>query len=94
MQFVSLEEAKRHLRINHEYDNEDLLIKIKAASERIAEYIDAKADRESFLVKAATLQLVNLMYEDREGISDVWLAERLPNSVTSLLATMRAVTIC
>lgn len=44
MMLVSLDEAKRHLRVDHDDENADLELKIAAASELIVDYLKDAAN--------------------------------------------------
>lgn len=79
---VSLREARNHLRVDDDCDDDDITLKIKAASEAVLDYIgadwpwlvdgaplkDAAGDPIcSFRVKAAVLFFVGEMYLNRES---------------------------
>lgn len=90
LDLVTIDEAKTHLRISINEDDDDLQIKINAASKMVlshigeddstyADYASVPAD-----VKAATLVLVGRLDMDREG--DVDGDGHLPPVVRALLS--------
>lgn len=99
---VSLEYAKLHLRVDHDYDDKDIELKIAGASDALIRYLKSASkefldesdnvieDKVPFGLKCATLQLVGIMYKDRDGeMMKDWQHGYLPFSVTSLIYDMR-----
>lgn len=102
---VTLQEASDHLRRDTTDDDDDLTIKIKAASAAVLNYIETadfidssgEPDYDSsgdaivpFDVKAATLILVGMFYKDRDGVdASKWPLGYLPMPVVSLLYPYR-----
>lgn len=75
---VTLQQAKRHLRILHDDEDEDLLDKIQQASEIVIDYIqrpelewiEAVGDTPSdapFRVQSAVLMVLNIVWDNRSG---------------------------
>jgi len=69
-ELVTLDEAKRHLRVTHDDEDDDIKFRISAASEIVLDYIkkrdsDWTTDTTPKLVKAATLLVLAGLYEDR-----------------------------
>lgn len=97
---VSLEQVKEHLRIDHDAEDADLTLKIKAASRMILEYVkrsESDYDEDSdgilevpYTMKMACLIMVGILYRDRDGTeSDKWQQGFLPFSVTALIYNLR-----
>jgi uncharacterized phage protein (predicted DNA packaging) len=78
---VTLEEAKKHLAMDHDEDDELIAIYVSAASNAVLNYITARVDQEPDssssvdwpippVVKAATLLLIGDFYKNRESKTD------------------------
>jgi hypothetical protein len=78
--FVTLEQAKRHLRIYHSDEDNDLLDKIKQSSEIVVNYIqkatltdtwvsavDYSPSTAPMLIQAAVLLQLDILWEHRNG---------------------------
>lgn len=97
---VTLQEAKDHLRIDFDAEDNDLTLKIHAASGAVARYLKIPssffADTATlqtdtpFEIKAAVLILLGIFYRDRDGAEmEKWAQGTLPHVVTALLYTYR-----
>lgn len=97
---ITLQEAKEHLRIDHDAEDADLTLKIEAASRMILEYVkrsESDYDEDSdgilevpYTMKMACLIMVGILYRDRDGTeSDKWQQGFLPFSVTALIYNLR-----
>lgn len=92
---VTLQEASDHLRRDMDAgDSDDLTLKINAASEAVANYLewDEAPDPVPAVVKAATLNLVGEMYRERDGEmsgQNTWGYGYLPIGVVALLYPLR-----
>lgn len=92
---VTLQEASDHLRRNSDDgDDADLTLKIAAASDAVAQYLEwtAVPDPVPSVVKAATLNLVGEMYRERDGDMsgpNTWGYGYLPIGVVALLYPLR-----
>lgn len=99
---ISIEYAKRHLRIDHDADDSDIELKIAGASDALIRYLkeaakefindsgDIMDDKVPDGVKCAALQLVGMLYKDRDGgMMGKWVHGYLPFAVTSLIYDMR-----
>ncbi len=95
---VSLDQASAHLRRDTDADDNDLLLKIEAASRAVLGYLGSAADFTEQIdtdsdgnvygvpaeVQQATLLLLGNFYSTREGDGDAF-ADGLPESVKTLL---------
>lgn len=104
---VTLQQAKEHLRVDHDFDDKDIELKISGASSAIISYL--KAGAKSFLnetkdtviedkvpdeIKIATLLLIGMLYKDRDGENmEKWLHGHLPFQVTALIYHLRVPTM-
>jgi len=97
---VSLQEAKEHLRVDTDAEDDDITLKIQAASNIILDYLKkTEDDYEPGLygtiltptsVKMACLILVGILYRDRDGEETKnWNQGYLPFSVTALIYPLR-----
>lgn len=94
---ITVDEAKLHLRIDHDADDSDIELKILAASETLVQYVDWTEipDEIPAAMKAACLQLVGILYTDRDvEYMDKWQQGFLPFSVTNLIWHLRIPAIC
>ena len=81
---ITLEEAKRHLRITHANADADITAKLEAASDIIHDYMDDRDDPEwttatvPLVVKHAVYLHLTHLYEhrgdDMNGDEDLWMA--------------------
>ncbi|MDQ1214582.1 head-tail connector protein [Pantoea anthophila] len=108
LEFVTLSEAKEHLRIDTDDGDSDLQLKIYSASAAVLDYIQGSRDRvigtdgkviesapETLRVKQATLILVGILDRVRGGEEESQYRQgQLPFSVTSLIYSLRSPTIC
>lgn len=108
MELVNLDQAKAHLRVDHDEDDDDIQQKIEAASAAVVTYLKSGAD--SFVdtsgeviadvpqdVQFATLLLVGHFYKNREAQADdpvpVFGYGYLPRGVMALLYPYRIPTL-
>lgn len=109
MELVNLDQAKVHLRVDHDEDDDDIQQKIEAASAAVVTYLKSGAD--SFVdtsgavvadvpqdVQFATLLLVGHFYKNREAQGDSPVPAAygygyLPLGVTALLYPYRTPTL-
>ncbi|NIG13015.1 phage gp6-like head-tail connector protein [Pantoea sp. Al-1710] len=105
--FVTLDEAKAHLRIDTDDGDDDLQQKIYSASASILDYIQSSRDvlvdddgeviegtNELDRVKMATLLLVGILDAFRNAEDDTMFQQGyLPFTVTSLIYSLRSPTI-
>ncbi|WP_142590524.1 head-tail connector protein [Serratia marcescens] len=102
IELVTLEEAKLHLRIDDDYGDEDLTLKIKGGSAAILAYVqgsrqlivdDAGKAIEGeplFRVKTALLVLLGILDRNRGGEEEEKLKQgELPFSVSMLIYDLR-----
>lgn len=103
---VTLEEAKEHLRVDHDADDSDIQLKIAGVSAVILDYLKDAADKiiddngqpiestELYRVKIAVLLLLGILYKDRDGeLMSQWRLGFLPDSVTALIYSLRSPTV-
>jgi hypothetical protein len=103
MMFITIEEAKRHLRIDDDADVEDVELKAMAATGAVRNYLKAGADAYfndsgevipaavPYVVKAATLLMLGFLYKDRdEDAAGAYEEGYLPRPVTALLYPLRS----
>lgn len=98
MAIVDLESAKEHLRVDHDQDDAQILIKLEQASAIVVNYlnkpvgtwelgaetdVDSDTDDAPYPVQAATLLVLGALYRDREG------GDPLSQAVKDLLARYR-----
>jgi len=105
--FVTLEEAKAHLRIDTDAGDDELQQKIYSASASVLDYIQSSRDvivnddgdviegtNELDRVKMATLLLVGILDRVRNGEEEnTYHQGYLPFTVTSLIYSLRKPTI-
>lgn len=104
---VSLEYTKMHLRVDNDSDDQDIELKIAGASDALIRYLADSAkiflddqgnvidNKIPYCLKSATLQLVGMLYKDRDGdMMDKWKQGYLPFAVTSLIYDMRKPVLC
>ena len=103
MPLVSLEVAKRHLRVLHSDDDSQIELYAAAAESIVVEYLDravlavgsalpaddALAINVTPAITAAILLLVGDLYENREADPDATGNAMLPKAVRALLAPWR-----
>ncbi|EPV8458609.1 TPA: phage gp6-like head-tail connector protein [Serratia marcescens] len=102
IELVTLEEAKLHLRIDDDYGDEDLTLKIKGGSAAILAYVQGSRqlivddagkaiDGEPlFRVKTALLVLLGILDRNRGGEEEEKLKQgELPFSVSMLIYDLR-----
>ncbi len=108
LEFVTLDEAKAHLRVDTDAGDEDLQLKIYSASASVYDYIQGSRDKvvgddgkvieeapELQRVKQATLILVGILDRVRGGEEETQYQQgQLPFSVTSLIYSLRKPTVC
>ena len=106
MNIVTLQEVKSHLRIDHDFDDADLQLKINAATAAVFDHVKSWVERfqgdetklkqspDFYRVKDAILILIGIIDRDREGV-DIALYPQglLPYPVTCLLGSMHQPTI-
>jgi hypothetical protein len=107
IEFVTLEEAKGHLRIDTDAGDDDIKQKILSASSAIFDYVQGSREKlidkdgviidgtaELQRVKMATLILVGILDRVRDGQEEKnYTAGNLPFSVTAHIYSLRAPTI-
>lgn len=102
---VTLEEAKAHLRVDHDLDDSTIEIYINGSSESVINYLDGaspylldedgkETTKVKYVVKAATLIMVGEFYKNREANQDGAMPTGfgygyLPYPVVSLLYPLR-----
>lgn len=95
---VTLDEAKEHLRVTYDTEDDGIVRKIEDASNRIllhvtdASFVDTNGEPDETMppvVRQATLQLVELLFRNRGG--EDWDSEPnyLPHSIQALLYPLR-----
>lgn len=98
--FVTLEEAKTHLRVTYDVEDADIVDKIQAASAAVYAHLDGAVtlidstgevdiDNIPSQVRQATLHLVEVFFRDRGGATWPGVANYLPPSVVALLYPLR-----
>jgi hypothetical protein len=103
MMFITIEEAKRHLRIDDDADVDDVELKAMAATGAVRNYLKSGADAYfdqsgvlmpdavPYVVKAATLLMLGYLYKDRdEDSAGAYEQGYLPKPVTALLYSLRS----
>lgn len=107
LEFVTLDEAKAHLKVDTDAGDEDLKLKIYSASASVYDYIQGSRDKvvgddgkvigespELQRVKQATLILVGIFDRIRSGEEEgLYRPGELPFSVTSLIYSLRKPTV-
>lgn len=93
---ITLEQAKLHLRIDTDAEDNDLNLKIAAASQAIAQYLKWTVQPTPVpeLVSQACLMLVGYMYRERDGSNESAVPSQygygyLPLGVTAILYSFR-----
>lgn len=108
LEFVTLDEAKAHLRVDTDAGDEDLQLKIYSASASVYDFIQGSREKvigsdgkviedapELQRVKQATLILVGILDRVRGGEEEsLYQQGQLPFSVTSLIYSLRKPTVC
>lgn len=107
IELVTLEEAKMHLRIDDDYGDPDLTLKIQGGSAAILSYIQGSRDlvvddtgalivgEPLTRVQTALLVLLGYLDRNRGGEEEEKLKQgELPYSVTMLIYDLRKPTIC
>lgn len=102
MMFITLAEAKDHLRVDDSEDDNDITLKTHAASGAVRNYLKSAAsayldadgaviaDAVPFEVKAATMLMLGYLYKDRdENANGAYEQGYLPKPVTALLYPLR-----
>lgn len=93
MTALTLDDAKAHLNVTFEADDDLITAKIKAAEGWIAQYVGDFAttfpDGVPEPIKEAARQLVGHFYENREATLDGQHAYVLPFGVSDLIAPFR-----
>lgn len=93
--FVELNEAKEHLRIDHDFMDADIILKVQAAHARVLHHlngveVDKLGETESALIKAAVLNVLGYLDRVRaEEIAETQDRFWLPPSAHSLLIPLR-----
>lgn len=106
IEFVSLEQAKEHLRIDEDYGDADLTLKIQGGSAALLNYIQGSRDKvvdedgsliegeTLFRLQTATLVLLGYLDRNRGGEEEEKLQQgELPFAVTMLIYDLRRPTI-
>jgi len=107
LEFVTLEEAKAHLRVDTDAGDDDLQLKIYSASAAVFDFIQGSREKligddgkiitdspELQRVKQATLILIGILDRVRGGEEESQLKPgELPYSVTSLIYSLRKPTV-
>ncbi|KNA27999.1 DNA-packaging protein [Pantoea ananatis] len=103
LEFVTLDEAKAHLRVDTDAGDQDLQLKIYSASAAVFDYIQGSREKvvgddgnvitdapELQRVKQATLILIGILDRVRSGEEEQHYQQgQLPFSVTSLIYSLR-----
>ncbi|UVM07055.1 head-tail connector protein [Pseudomonas laurylsulfatiphila] len=102
MMFITLEEAKLHLRVDGDSDDSDITLKTHAASGSVRRYLKSAADpyfdeagevipdKVPFEVKAATQLMLGYLFNQRDEDSGrEFEPGYLPRPVTALLYPLR-----
>ncbi|WP_122446933.1 head-tail connector protein [Pseudomonas viridiflava] len=102
MMFITLEEAKDHLRVDDDAEDNDIELKTHAASGAVRNYLKSAADiyldaggsviaaAVPYEVKAATMLMLGYLYKDRdENSNGAFEQGNLPKPVTALLYSLR-----
>lgn len=88
---ISLDEAKKHLNVSFDDDNEYISVLIAVASERIESHIDKKFEEFEEIpmsIKHAVLLLVGELYKNRELTTESSVNE-LPFTINYLLTNYK-----
>ena len=98
VKLTTINEVNGHLRRDTNYDDQDLTVKIVAASAAVLNHLgvdddyyeDSNGDQQPpNLVKYAVIVLVADMYEKRDGSEGSWKGGLLPAPVRALLGPLR-----
>ena len=87
MSYVTLSEAKQHLRIDHNDEDSLITIYIEAAELNACQYLNLEELPQELAIKAAILLLVGDFYEHREAATEKELYRN--HAVDSLLYPYR-----
>lgn len=85
---ITLDEAKRHLRVDHTDEDADISLKLKLAGAIVQDYIGVNSTMSAFsedVADAATLSALGELYANREAGADP-----LSPSVKAILERLRA----
>lgn len=107
LEFVTLEEAKAHLKVDTDAGDDDLQLKIYSASASVFDYIQGSREKvvsidgeviatapELQRVKQATLMLLGILDRVRSGEEETnYQQGQLPFTVTSLIYSLRKPTV-
>lgn len=102
MMLITLEQAKKHLRVDGDDDDDDITLKVHAASGAVKNYLKSAAnayfdaagvvllDAVPFEVMAATQLMLGYLYNQRdEDAGREFESGYLPRPVTALLSPLR-----
>lgn len=102
MMFITLEQAKRQLRVDDDADDADITEKVEEASDLVRGYLKSTADafldeagnpvpgKIPYSVKAATKMMLGYLYSQRDNDQDREFEQgMLPRPVTALLYHLR-----
>lgn len=81
---ITLDEAKRHLRVDHTEEDSDIARKLKQADWIVTQYVDSSSANED-IKDAATMLVLGELYANREAST----ANLLTPSIKAMLATVR-----
>ena len=103
---VTLDQAKLHLRVDHDSDDDDITLKVHAASASVLSYLKDNAlnyvdssgvalGEIPYELQAATLLLLGALYGNRgeDGGTSSGFSNYLPPAVVSLLYPLRVPTV-
>jgi len=84
---ITLDEAKRHLRVDHADEDADITLKLKFAGAIVLDFIGENSTATTYsedVIDAATLSVLGELYANREASADP-----LSPSVKAVLARLR-----
>lgn len=87
MSIITLEQAKLHIRVDHDTEDDAIQAMIDAAEAAALDYLNLEELPEAAPVQAATLMLVGTLYANRESQSERPIVENY--LFTRLLAPYR-----
>lgn len=84
---LTIDEVKKHLKIDHDYEDDSILLLMAASEDFIKNATGKNFDERNNLAKVVSLFLIADMYENRSMTTDK-MNERIRSIVTMLLTQL------